>query len=82
MSRRTLGYLLLLSMCSGCNMVPYSLRPANWWKMNGQDPAPNESMYFSVPDPVTNDPFLSERGSSPGVQDEFTTFRDLGTALR
>jgi hypothetical protein len=58
------------------------MRPANWWKLNAQDPPSNESMYFSVPDPDSGDPFL-ERSNSPArsAADE-VTFGELGSAGR
>ena len=58
MSTRIMITALLVALCTGCSSIPTFMRPANWWKLNGQPPGGSDSMYFSVPDPGEGDPFL------------------------
>lgn len=51
MATRMTIALLILGLCSGCSLFPRWMKPDSLWKLNAQDPASGESMYFSVPDP-------------------------------
>ena len=52
-----------VAVSTGCSALPNWTKPANLWKLNGQPPGGSDSMYFSVPDPVSGDPFLESSGA-------------------
>jgi hypothetical protein len=43
-------FVLTMSLCCGCSLMPHSLHPSQLWKMNRQDAWDEGTL--SVPDPV------------------------------
>lgn len=81
MAIRLVLLLTLAAALCGCNMFPSAMRPANWWKLNGQDPPSNEAMYFSVPDP-SSDPFLEPATTASKPTTDEVTFGQLHSTGR